>query len=536
LEAFSEQGYIDLATKLTGEEPDPVNPGSFKFPEQSYTFPWILGEMKKIYVVKFYHKEIIEETVLTLSDPFGSSIDVRESELIDIEDDLMGAGYEIESEHTYKRNKITKYIASGREILSSVVIAGEHIPIIPTFGEHAFVEGEEHWEGVTRLTKDPQRLRNFAGSYLGDILSRSPRRKAIFWQEQIAGFEDMYSESGAENNFPYLLANRKSGDGTELPIGPVGEMPEQPMPTALPAVLELSKEAVEDVANPGVPQDIADPDISGRAVYALQSRLDMQSMVYQDHTKHAKRRDAQVFASMAREIYDVPRKIRVEAADGTRSEKQVMDQIVDRDTGNIITIHDLNNSEFEVFSKIGPSYTSQKEQTIDRLGLMVQGMPIEDPVRKALQLKMLALMDGVDFDDIRDYANKQLILQGIKKPSTPEEEAMLEEAQKNKQPDPATLLAQAENKKGDADLLGEKRKGIEMQLKAQNDQAQTHIDGFEAQTGRILAQIKAREADIKINKDKIDELGKQLDNTEKIINIKQMVKSGGKSLRTEATR
>jgi len=96
------------------------------------------------------------------------------------------------------------------------------------------------------------------------------------------------------------------------------------MPTALPAVLELSKEAVEDVANPGVPQDIADPDISGRAVYAMQSRLDMQSMVYQDHTKHAKRRDAQVFASMAKEIYDVPRRVRVEAADGTRSEKKFM--------------------------------------------------------------------------------------------------------------------------------------------------------------------------------------------------------------------
>ena len=530
LESFSEQGYIDLVTKLTGEEPESVNAGSFKFPEQSYTFPWIMGEAKKIYVVKFFHVETIEETVLTLSDPFGSTIDVRKDDLIGIEDELLGAGYNTESERVYVRNKITRYIASGREIINTTVLAGEHIPIIPTFGEHAFIEGEEHWEGVTRLTKDPQRLRNFAGSYLGDILSRSPRQKPIFWQEQIAGFEDMYSESGADNNYPYLLANRKSGDGTDLPIGPIGVMPEQPMPTALPAVLALSKEAVEDVANPGIPQDIADPDISGRAVYALQSRLDMQSMVYQDHTKHAKRRDAQVFASMASEIYDVPRRIRVENADGTRREVQVMEQVVDKETGNIVTIHDISNSEFEVYSKIGPSYSSQKEQTIDRLGLMIQGMPIEDPVRKALQLKMLALMDGVDFDDIRDYANKQLIIQGIKKPSTPEEEAILEDSQKNKQPDAATLLAMAENKKGDADLLAEKRKGIEMQLNAQNDQAQTQIDGFEAQTGRMEAQIKAKQADVQVNKDKIEELGKQLDNTEKIINIRQMVKTGGKTL------
>ena len=523
LEAYSEQGYIDLIKKLTGEELDHVDAGSFKFPEQSYTFPWILGGGKKIYVVKFYHRETIEEKVLTLSDPFGSTINVRESELLEIEDDLMGAGYAVESEQVYKRDRITKYIASGEKIIKINVIAGEHIPVIPSFGEHAFVEGEEHWEGVTRLTKDPQRLRNFAGSYLGDILSRSPRRKPIFWQEQIAGFEDMYSESGAENNFPYLLANRKSGDGTDLPVGPIGEMPEQPMPTALPAVLMLSKEAVEDVANPGVPQDVTDPEASGRAIYALQARLDMQSMVYQDHTKHAKRRDAQVFASMASEIYDVPRKVRVEAADGTRSEKQVMDQVVDKQTGDIITIHDLSNAEFEVYSKIGPSYSSQKEQTINHLGMMIQGMPVEDPTRQALQLKMLALMDGVDFDDIRDYANKQLILQGIKKPTTPEEEAMLEEAQKNKQPDAATLLAQAENKKGDADLLESKRKGIEMQLKAQNEQAKTQIAGFEAQTDRMAAQIKAQEIGAKIELAKIESFGKKLDNTEKIIDLDKVI-------------
>lgn len=535
LEAFSEQGYKDLVEKLTGEEADPVHPSSFKFPEQSYAFPWIMGEAAKIYIVKFYHKEIVEEKVLTLSDPFGTTLDVRESELIEIEDDLMRQGYEIVVEHVYKRNKITKYIASGREILKTTVIVGEHIPIIPTFGEHAFVEGEEHWEGVTRLTKDPQRLRNFAGSYLGDILSRSPRRKPIFWQEQIAGFEDMYSESGVDNNFAYLLANRKSGDGTDLPIGPVGEMPEQPMPTALPAVLQLSKEAVEDVANPGVPQDVADPEASGRAIYALQARLDMQSMVYQEHTKHAKRRDAQVYSSMAHDIYDVPRRVRVEAADGTRSEKQVMDQIVDQETGNIITIHDLNNSEFEVYSKIGPSYSSQKEQTIDRLGFMIQGMPIEDPTRKALQLKQLALMDGVDFDDIRDYANKQLILEGIKKPSTPEEEEMLKQAQENKQPDPATLIAEAENKKGDADLLEQKRKGIEMQLTAANNRAKTQIDEFKAQTDRMEAQIKAKEAGAKLEMDRINKLGIQLDNTEKIIDIKHLLSFGPKELRKEKT-
>jgi len=150
-----------------------------------------------------------------------------------------------------------------------------------------------------------------------------------------------------------------------------------------------------------------------------------------------------------------------------------------------------------------------------------------------LQLKQLVLMDGVDFDDIRDYANKQLILQGVRKPTTPEEEEMLKQAEKSrKENDPAMVLAMAEDKKGNADMLEQKRKGIEMQLKAQNDQAKTQIDGFEAQTDRMAVQIKAKEIGLNFEMDNIEKFGKQLDNTEKIINIRNMIKSGGQNLKT----
>ena len=117
------------------------------------------------------------------------------------------------------------------------------------YGERSFVEGEEYWEGITRLAKDPQRLRNFQMSYLADIVSRSPRPKPIFTPEQIQGFEPMYEESGADNNYPYLLQNSKNANGEPLTMGAVAVMPEQTMPQALMASIELTRQAVEDVAN-----------------------------------------------------------------------------------------------------------------------------------------------------------------------------------------------------------------------------------------------------------------------------------------------
>jgi hypothetical protein len=522
LVAYTDDGYKNLVKELTGEEIDTIDPESFKNPEQSYTFPWITGNNHVIYVVNFYHIEEIKDKIFTFQDPFGIEMELMESDILDVIDDLLDSGFEIISEEEIKRNVCYKYIASGAEILKVERIAGEYIPIIPCFGEHAVVEGEEIWEGITRLAKDPQMLRNFSMSYLAELVSRSPREKPIYYPEQIAGFEDMYAETGIDDNYPYRLQNRFDANGNEVPIGAVGMVNNANIPTSLPLIIEQTRQAVEDIANPGLPQNIADPDISGKAVLALQAKIERQSMIYQQHIKHAKRRDGQVWISMAKEIYDVPRKTVIELPDGTRKQVQIMESIIDKETGEIVTLNDFNNAEFEVYSRIGPSYSSQKEQTVDRLEKMIALMDPNDPVRKILQLKILVLSDGVDFDDVREYVNKQLVMMGVKKPETPEEEQIAAQAKQPKQPDAATLLAMAENKKGDADLLEEKRKGIEMQFKAANDQMKARIDAFDAMTKRMQAQIDAQEAGATIRNKNIDSFGKEIDNMAKIADLRKI--------------
>lgn len=519
LQSYSEDGYKALVKELTGKDLDSINPTSFAHPEQSFSFVWFGGSTKKIYVVDFYHRKKIKEKLITLVDPFGQSTEMSESSLEKVMDELMDAGYEIESDRKVERWQVTKYIASGEEILDKSVISGEHIPIVPMYGEHAYVEGEEHYEGVTRLAKDPQRLRNFQLSYLADIVSQSPRVQPIFFPEQLAGFEHMYSGAGIDNRFPYLLQNRKSISGEDLPVGPVAVMPDQAVPQALAVSLEATRQAVEDVANPGIPQDIADPDLSGKAVLALQGRLDMQSMVYQEHFKHAKRRDAEIYASMATEIYDVPRKSKIELPDGTKKEVEVMQAVIDQETGDIVYLNDLRNAEFDVYSKIGPSFSSRKDQTIEQIKEMMMTMDPADPLRRALQLKQLMLMDGVDFSDIREYANKQLVISGVKKPSTPEEMELLKQSQENKQPDAAMVLAKAEELKGQADIMREKREGIKMQLDNAVDKDGQYIDVFKATTDRMKVQIEAQKAGATIHKTNMESVGEQVETHAKILEM-----------------
>lgn len=524
IDTYTEDGYKDLVEELTGERPEHVDTSSFGTPNKSFAFPWVggSGTERYIHVVSFFHVQKVKRKAYTLENPFGVVTTLLDTEYEKVSDELEDDGYDLVDEKDIYRNQVTKYICSGEKILSEDILPGEFIPVIQQYGEYAMVDGHIHYEGVTRLAKDPQRLRDFQLSFLADIASRSPREKPIFIREQVAGLEYMYDESGADNNYPYLLQNWKDVNGNQLPIGQVATLPAPNIPPALVASIQLSRQAIEDVANPGIPQDVADTDLSGKAVRALQAKIDKQSLVYQENMKYALRRDGEVYASMASEIYDVPRQVKLTLPDGTKKTVQMMEQIIDQETGELVTLRDIFNVEFEVFTKIGPSYSSQKEETIDRLESLIQTLLPQDPKREILLLKLLKLMDGIDFDDVREYANKQLVVMGIKKPETPEEEQALMQAQQaGQQPSAEMVLAMAEQLKGQAANKEADIKLMQAQAKAATDNAKIQVDTFNAQTKRYEAQIDAQETGAKISKTEADRFGKQIENQAKLIELKK---------------
>lgn len=519
---YSEDGYKDLVHDLTGEDIDKVQMSQFDSPEQSYAFPWT-AEQSKVYVVSFFHREKVKDKVITFEDPLGQPIILKESSIEELIDDLVDGGYTVVSEKEIERWQITKYIASGNEILSSEIIAGENLPIIPCYGEHVpQIEGEEYWCGITRLAKDPQRLRNFQMSYLADIVSRSPRPKPIFAPEQIEGFEFMYEENGADNNYPYLLQNRTDGAGNDIPLGPLAVMPEQTMPQALAVSIDLTRQAVEDVANPGISQDVADPDLSGKAVIALQSRMDQQSYIYQHNAKHAKKRDAEVYASIASQIHDTPKKLSIQTEDGTLKSVDLMRVVIDEDTGEPVTLNDLTNMEFDVYADIGQTYQTQKQQTLEQLTTMSASLSDMDPLKNILTMKALELMPGVKFDDVRDYARKQLIALGIKEPETEEEIAQVQAAaQQPEKEDPVVML---ERMKEQTAQMTQANKAKENEIKIAQLQLET-----EGKSQKLQSDILTNARKLEQEQEKIDNAASN-DNFNNALSLLEMEIQAGKDL------
>ena len=300
---------------------------------------------------------------------------------------------------------------------------GENIPIVPLYGEWFYAEGQELYEGITRLAKDPQRLYNMQMSYLADIAAKGPRKKPFLYAEQVQGLEFMYESN--TDDFPYYLLNRKNPSGEELPPGALGYMEQPDIPQATVGIIEQMRQAVADVTSPGQPQDVLDPDASGKAIMAVQNRIDMQSFVYLDNLSSSMRRDGEIYASMAAELYDTPREVMTQDLEGNESSEMVLESVQDLGTGEIVTLNDITQGRYDVFVDIGPNYQTQKQQARSEMIELYQST--DDPqVRNILMLQYLTLMDGSHMELLRKYANNQLVLTGMKEPANEEEAQALQ--------------------------------------------------------------------------------------------------------------
>ena len=256
-----------------------------------------------------------------------------------------------------------------------------------------------------------------------------------------------------------------------------------------------------------MPADITDTDLSGKAVNALQKRLDMQSYTYQDNHKYAVRRDGEIYASMARDVYDTERDVTLVKFDGSKSKERINKVEIDYQTMNSRVANDIPNMAFDVYADIGPSFESVKAQNKEELKELINGTPPGSPQYNMLLNEYLLLIDGQGFKDVRDYARKELIMMGVKEPDTEEEKQMLSDAmqQQQDQPDPMLIAAQAEMAKAQAEGMD-----------AQTKQMSVQVDQFNAETKRQELHVKAMEAGVKIKDTQASTAGKRIDNVMKL--------------------
>lgn len=474
IHSMSKNGWEDFADKF---DLDSDNIPSFQSPND-WVFPWLTQDT--IHIAEFYEVEEKKETAFIYRDPItGEPVSYFKRDIKDVIDELADKGYEKVAERQIKRRRVYKSIVTCTAILKNrQTIAGEHIPIVPVFGEWGYVEDKEVYEGVVRLTKDGQRLRNMIMSFNADIVARTPQKKPIFWPEQITGFEHMYSGS---DDYPYYLLNRTDENGGDLPVQPIAYVEAPEVPQANAYMLEAATNSVKEVATLGVDaESVNGGQIAFDTVNQLNMRSDLETYVFLDNLATAMRRDGEIYQSMVNDIYDVPRNVTITLEDGSEKDVQIMSEVVDLATGNHTVLNDIRG-RYECYTDVGPSFQSMKQQNrAEILELLGKTQP-GTPEYQLLLLQYFSMLDGKGMEIMREYANKQLVLSGHKKPETPEEQQWVAEAQAQQQgqPDPNMVAAQGQLMAGQAELQ-----------KAQNEQLNIQVKAYQAQTDAQVAAAK----------------------------------------------
>ncbi|MDE9535635.1 portal protein [Xenorhabdus bovienii] len=503
IHSLSKNGWTAFAEEF-GLDGDDIP--SFQSPN-TWVFPWFT--QNTIHVAEYYEVEEKKELVFIYQDPLsGEPVSYFKREIKDVIDELADKGMVKIGERKVKRRRVYKTILSCSAVLRDrELIAGEHIPIVPVFGEWGFVDDKEVYEGVVRLTKDGQRLRNMIMSFNADIVARTPKKKPIFWPEQIAGYEHMYSGT---DDYPYYLMNKTDENNGDLPTQPIAYMDNPEVPQANAYMLEAATNAVKSVATVGVDSEAVNGNqVAFDTINQLNMRSDLETYVFQDNLSTAMRRDGEIYASIVNDIYDVPRNVVMTLPDGSEKDVQVMNEVVDLMTGQRAVLNDVRG-RYECYTDVGPSFQSMKEQNRAEIGELLKSVPIEHPAWNVLLLQFLSLLDGKGIDITREYATKQLVVQGLKKPETPEEEQWLVEAQQQsqQQQDPMMVAAMAEQEKAQAEIVNAQTRAQETQIKAFTAQQQAQ----ESQANTIYKLAQARNIDEKAVMDAIkllNEVAKQ---------------------------
>jgi hypothetical protein len=412
-----------------------------------YHFDWCTPDV--VYVCEFYKVEKYTEVVHVYRGLDGQERKLSDSQ---IKDDpaqvsvLEVTGFREVRQKKATRKRVHKWILSGGGILSDEgIIAGKNIPIVPFFGKRWYVDGIERCMGHVRLAKDAQRLYNMLLSWLAELSVQFKTEKPILTPDQIANHAQMWADDNVQN-FPYLMVDAITNkDGDAIPAGPIGYTKAPNIPPAVAALMQIAQQALSDLLGNQEAGEQLQPNMSGKAVELIQTRLDMQVFIYMSNFAKAMKRCGEIWLDMKREVtVEQGRQMKTIDADGTIGSVTMQTPSIDPKTGEQIIENDLSDADFDVDVDVGPSSSSKRSATVRAItGLM--GLTQDPQMQQALGLAAIANIEGEGLSDLQAWARKQGIQIGVIKPTDEEIQQMQEAqaAQGQQPPDPQAQYLQA---------------------------------------------------------------------------------------------
>ncbi len=361
------------------------------------------------------------------------------------------------------------------------VFAGKYIPIVLVVGEKVNIEGKVHIRGIVHAAKDAQKSLNYWITAAAEVTSSSPKAPWLGTPKQFEGHENEYAAANIEN-YPFLRYNVDP----DVPGPPQRMGPPQP-PAALFTQISVAEEHIKSVVgmfNADVGANGSEQ--TGAAITARQRPGDVGTFRYMDNLARCIGFSGKIINEMIPAIYDTERDIRLRFFDESDSYvpinttigesiekiKKFPERFSRMDKFRILsaakkygmdaTFNDMTAGKYDTRVVVGPSYSTQRQDSVSSLLSLVNSMP------QQMSLGADILVKNMDFNGAEELAKrlKKTLPPGLVEPTENE-------------PNPTPLPPNP------AQLL--------QQLKLQQEQTKVQLMTLKGETEKLKIALKQKE-------------------------------------------
>lgn len=425
-------------------------------------------------VAEYWTRERATRTIVKLSNDETMGEDVYEFQA----DFLAAQDITVVDTREVETWKVMLRIISGAEVLEEREWGGRHIPIVPVYGEEIFIDGVRHLQGIVRSAIPAQQNYNYWRTNATEAVALAPLAP---WIGPKGAFETDAEKWATANRQPhaYIEYDIIGQDGKDIAA------PQRTIQSQIPAgAIQQAAEAADDIraitglheASLGAPSN----ETSGKAISLRQHEGDVATFHFVDNLSKSIRQLGRIVLELIPTVYSGKRIIRVLGEDGTPSMVPVNQPSVMTPQGpqpipqgmqphidpNIVKVFDLTAGKYDCVVKVGPAFSTQREETANQMMQFVQAFPQAAPIVGDLLAKNL------DWPGADELARR---LQAMLPPQVQGDNPQLDQAKQLIQKMQQQLQAQSQQI---AQLKGDQTVKI----------AGAGIDAYEAYTDRLQAE------------------------------------------------
>lgn len=376
---------------------------------------------------------------------------------------------EYKSKRKVKKTKVRRYKLSGKEVLEETTFPGKYIPLVPVYGEEAWIEGKRHVFSLIRKSKGAQRMFNFWKSLETELLMKQPQAPIMAAEGQI----EPYAEDW-KNPAKAMALRYSQTDSAGNPAPPPQRLAPPTIPTG---IVNAARETVDDIKatmglyNASIGQ--RSNETSGKAINERKQEGDVATYHFGDNLVRSITQVGRILVCAIPEIYDTARIVRIIGMEDEPESVGINGEKVEGQEED----YDLRKGKYDVRVVTGASFTTRRQEAATFFTEIVTRQP-----------DLMQVMGDLLFKNM-DFTGAPAMAERMKKIIDPK---LLDEGKDA--PDPEKQQLQAQLQEAQAIMQQMQQALAQAEQEKKNDTAKVQIDGQKVQ---IDAAVKGKELELK---------------------------------------